>query len=186
MYKIKSLALVALAIFLSGVFVSAAAQKGFGPAPVDPPVLETLNGAYTVAVNATELSRGDVAFGTGETYGWTCYGSTEGDLSGFMFVSMNYSSPAEVGFGSPNTVIGGSWSKLIFIKGEYAGSIYGKIVGGEVVWDGRGGTATISLQLTGDDGTGMFAGNIGSGTFEGGLNRTTSPASVSGILTLKY
>jgi len=164
------------------------------PVPVGPPVVGILSGTYKVAVNANELSTGDIDYTTGATYGWTCYGTTEGDLSGFMFVSMDYASPqppsgSEIGevVGGTSKVIGGSWSKLIFIKGQYVGSVYGRIVDGELVWNiGKGDLTAISLQLTADEGTGSYAGSTGSGTFEGILDQSSKVPSVSGTLILNY
>ena len=191
MHKIKSLAPVALALLFGGVFASATAQRRMPPQPIEPPVVGTLSGTYKVAVTANELSTGDIDYTTGDTYGWTCYGTTEGDLSGFMFISMNYSaSQPPVGGvigeipGGVSNVTGGSWSKLIFVDGQYAGSVYGKIVGGELVWNGR--AATISLQLTADEGTGSYLGSTGSGTFEGILDQNSKRSSVSGSLILNY
>ena len=189
MYKFKPLALLALAILFSGVFSSVAAQKRMSAPPIvdEPPFFETLSGIYSSSVNASELSPGDIEFATGTTYGWTSYGKTEGDLSGFLFISMNYTPPpASSRGGGTSKITGGSWSKLIFVKGQYAGSVYGRIVDGELAWLGNGAAPTISLQLTADAGTESFANNEGSGTFEGTWDQSSKVPSVSGVLTLKY
>lgn len=199
MYKIKPLALVALVILFSGVLTSVAAQRRM-PAPivdeapaasideVPLPIPGMLSGTYSITVSAIELSAGDMDFATGMTYGWTSYGKTEGDLSGFMFISMNYtqSTPPSSRGGGRSQITGGSWSKLIYIKGEYAGSVYGRIVGGELVWNETGVPANISLLLTSDAGTESFVGSAGSGNFEGQLDQSSKVPSVSGVLTLKY
>lgn len=197
MYKIKSLGLVALAILVGGVFLSAEAQKRMAPVLIDPPpifidpppvVLTVLSGSYTDAVNGNQLSTGEVELNTGATYGWTCYGSTEGDLSGFLFISMNYTSDYSVQLGtsldSVSSVTGGSWSKLIFVNGLYAGSVYGKIVSGQLIK--TEGMTSINLELTADDGTGDYVGNIGTGVFEGVLDQNSKESSVTGKLVLRY
>jgi hypothetical protein len=194
MYKIKSLALVALALLFGGVFVSAEAQKKqmMRPLPIDPPpfVGTALSGAYSIEVNANEVSTGEAERTTGATYGWTWYGSTKGDLSGYMFVSLNYSTDntfaGEVNPGGVSGVTGGSWSKLIFDNGVYVGSIFGKIVGGELVRNKFDRTAVISLTLTADEGTGPYVGSIGSGTFEGLLDPKSDAGNVTGKLILNY
>lgn len=198
MYKIRSLALVAVAILFGGVFAVAAAQMRMPPSPIEPPlpVGVTLSGTYSMEVSANQLSAGDIEFVTGTTYGSTFYGQTVGDVSGFMFVSMNYTSlqapPADMisegTAGGVSQVTGGSWSKLIFIKGEYVGSVYGRVVGGELVWSAnkRGTTTNINLQLTADDGTEAYVGNAGTGTFEGMLDLSSKFSTVSGKLTLTY
>lgn len=152
-----------------------------------------LSGTYNVEVNANQLSTGDVEFTTGTTYGWTSYGTTEGDLSGYLFVSMNYSSPTaapadgEVGemASGESEITGGSWSKLIFVDGQYTGSVYGKIASGKMVWNGDL-TASISLELISNDGTGIYAGSIGSGTFNGIWDQSSKLTTVSGNLILNY
>jgi hypothetical protein len=216
MYKIKSLTLVALALLFGGIFVSAEAQKKqvmrplpiappplvatalaqkkqiLKPLPIDPPpfVGTALSGTYSIEVNANEVSTGEAERTTGATYGWTWYGNTEGDLSGYMFVSLNYATDntfaGEVNPGGISGVTGGSWSKLIFENGVYVGSIFGKITGGELVRNNFDRMATISLTLTADEGTGPYVGSIGSGTFEGLLDRKSKAASVTGKLTLTY
>jgi len=191
MNKIKSLTLIALVILVSGIFVSAAAQKKPLPAEQVLPVMP-LSGTYKIALTANELSIGSVELNTGETYGWTCYGTTDGDLTGYMFVSLNYSLPSppdgESGdvAGGVSQVSAGSWSKLIFSNGQYLGSVYGKVVSGQLVWNGRDRTTSVRLNLTADDGTESFVGSTGTGTFEGVLDPNSKTSYVSGTLTLNY
>jgi hypothetical protein len=196
MSRIKFSALATVTMFLLGVFASVSAQKSAIPiVPAVPP----LNGTYSINLSANELSPGDTKFATQETYGWTCYGKTNGDLSGFMFISMNYTVPELVGkdssspSGNPpqpifptSKVTGGSWSKLIFTKGQYVGSVYGRIVSGELVWSTTDLNAKVHLELVADDGTGSFVRNIGKGTFEGTLDRMNKQPKVSGALTLEF
>jgi hypothetical protein len=197
MHKMKLMIITAVAIFMAGALTSATAQKE-GSLPLPLPI-GPLNGTYTMAMTANQLSAGDTEYAMAETYGWTCYGKTSGDLTGFMFVSLNYalpeylstdkveagSTPVEIILPTSN-VTGGSWSKLIFMRGQYVGSVYGKVVGGTLVWSQMDLSATMSLQLTADDGTGYFVGNAGKGTFEGTLDPSQKSGNLTGVLTLNY
>lgn len=195
MIKRRLLMIAAMAIIVTGALASASAQKA---SPI--PVIEPLNGVYSIAVNATELSPGETEYAMAETYGWTCYGKTSGDLTGFMFFSMNYaqagyeiaqtvdklSSPPQP-IGTTSQVTGGSWSKLIFVRGQYVGSVNGRIVGGTLTWSKTDLTVGMSLELTADDGTGYFAGSVGTGRFQGDMVRSEKAGGVmKGVLTLKY
>ena len=74
----------------------------------------------------------------------------------------------------------------IFINGQYAGSVSGKIVDGDLVWNEKTSNASISLQLSAEQGTDSFVGCTGKGTFEGTLTRGWMAANVVGGLTLEY
>lgn len=191
MYKFKSLALVAIAILFSGVLFGASAQKRNDTSFIEPPIpFDILTGDHKIEVKADKLSNGEVAFESGTTYGWTCYGVTEGDVSGYIFISMNYSEPVVSGYGGESrTVTGGSWSKLIFIDGQFTGSINGRILSGEIVSGEVGFEApatTINLQMTGDGGTGAYADRVGSASFAGILNDGPKGPNVTGTLGLFY
>lgn len=196
MNRIKLVSFIALAVFLGGSFSGATAQTRtsslrFTAPPL--PVVIALSGTYSVKVDAIELSRGQVDFTSGTTYGWTCYGKTEGDLSGFMFVSLNYDAPA--GFaggidvmpvGGASSVVGGSWSKLVFMKGEYVGSISGTIIGGNLIWNEKTQNWSVNLNLLSEQGTEALVGNTGKGSFAGTLDQNGKVSTVSGLLTLDY
>lgn len=192
MYKFKSLALVAIAILFSGVLFSASAQKWNDDTSfIEPPIpFDILTGDHKIDVKAGKLSTGEVSADSGTTYGWTCYGVTEGDVSGYIFISMNYSAPVVSSYGvETRTVTGGSWSKLIFIDGQYTGSINGRIVGGEVLSGDitfNAPATTITLQMTGDGGTGAYVDRIGSASFAGILNEGTKGPNLTGTLGLFY
>lgn len=191
MYKFKSLALVAVAILFSGMLFGASAQKKKAIKFIEPPVpFDILTGTHKIDVKADKLSIGEVPFGSGSTYGWTCYGVTEGDVSGYIFISMNYSAPElSWGGGESRTVTGGSWSKLIFIDGQYTGSISGLIVGGEVVSGDvtfNAPATTITLQMTGDGGTGAYEGRKGTASFDGVVTDGPKATNVTGTLGLNY
>ena len=189
MKSIKSLALATITISLLGVFASVCAQTS-DERPI--PVIDPLKGTFNMKVNADELALGDSKFETQETYGWTCYGTTDGDLTGFMFISMNYSFPKESKSNRPqpipltSQIIGGSWSKLIFKDGQYLGSVNGRIIGGELVWNETDLNASMHLDLSADNGTGLFVGSIGKGKFQGTLDRMSKVSTVSGELILEY
>jgi hypothetical protein len=72
------------------------------------------------------------------------------------------------------------------MKGEYVGSISGTIVGGEVNWNEKYQIATVSLQMTADEGTDMFAGSVGTATFDGILDQSGKKPTLSGTLILNY
>ena len=186
------MAITAIAILMAGALASVTAQVGLPPIPIG-----SLSGTYKMAMDANELSAGDTKFALAETYGWTCYGETSGDLNGFMFVSMNYALPnsltsvidGKVGISPPlSKVTGGSWSKLIFIKGKYLGSVHGRIVGGTLEWSKTDLSAKMKLELSADGGTGAFVDNVGKGTFEGALepSQKEKGGRVTGALVLDY
>jgi len=189
-HKIKLAALISLAILFGGMFSGAAAQKRMPPILIEPPV-GALSGIYKISVEASELSSGVTDSLDGTTYGWTWNGKTDGDLSGFIFLSLNWTpeisvNDLEVLAVRPGTINGGSWSKLIFIKGQYVGSISGTIVGGEVSWSEKYQIATVSLQMIADEGTDMFAGSVGTATFDGILDQSGKKPTLSGTLILNY
>lgn len=195
MNKIKSAAILALAIICAGMFATATAQKR-ASAPSTPhplPVIFGLNGSYNVNVEAVEVSIGAVDNTSGATYGWTWSGKTNNDLAGYMFVSLNFTAPdnnGEVGSdrapAAPSVITGGSWSKVIFVDGVYAGTIFGKVTGGDLVWDAKSQTSSVNLQLTSDQGTEAFVGATGNGTFAGVVDQTGEIPTVTGVLTLNY
>jgi hypothetical protein len=151
-------------------------------------------------VAANELSLGDTEYAMGETYGWTCYGTSSGDLNGFVFISMNYTVPEyqappigdQIGVSPPQPLIsmskitGGSWTKLIFLRAVYLGSVHGRIGGGTIYWSTTNLSAKISMELMADGGTGSYVGSVGKGTFEGLLDHSAKGENISGVLTLSY
>ena len=190
MHKIKLAALISLALLFAGTFSGAAAQKRMSPILIEPPV-GALSGIYKVSIDASELSSGVTDSLDWTTYGWTWNCKTDGDLSGFIFLSLNWTpeisvNDLEVLAVRPGTINGGSWSKLIFMKGEYAGSISGTIVGGEVNWNEKYQIATVSLQMIADEGTDTFAGSVGTATFDGILDQSGKKPTLSGTLILNY
>jgi hypothetical protein len=209
-YKNKIGVLAVAAMLLTGIVANVAAQqikkapvRSNGAVIIVPPPLPvgTLSGDYSSKVNAIELSLGDTQYAVGQTFGWTSYGTTSGDLNGYMFMSMNYTVPpglvrpqlqSESAIAPPqpvyqtSKVTGGSWSKLIFVKGKYVGSVYGRIVDGDLTWDLSDSIATMQLVLVADNGTAAFLGNKGKGTFQGTFDRATGAGNIFGELTLSF
>jgi hypothetical protein len=201
MHRLKSMALAATLVLLTGAFVSSQAQRKLAPVKIMPPVpvVGNLNGSYVSRVTAMELSQGEMNPVANTVYGWTSYGQSKGDLSGFFFISMNYQLPFNapddpigvVGpvlkMPVPYPVSGGSWTKLIFVDGLYMGSVSGQITSGTIAWDASGQTAAIELKLTSSNGTEAYSGAVGTGEFSGTLDRTAEggPA-VDGLLTLSF
>ena len=199
MQRLKFLALAAMLVLVAGTLFGSQAQKRMAVHRVMPPVpvVGLLSGTYATSVTATEISGGQQDNLSNETYGWTTYGATKGDLCGFFFLSVNYSSPdfgvdpieVDPGVRQPanRIVTGGSWSKLIFVDGVYQGSVAGRIIGGTLNWDEKSQTTAVELKLTTDNATDAFAGNVGTGSFEGTMDRIGKALpTLSGTLTLKY
>jgi hypothetical protein len=199
MQKLKLAAFAVALVLVAGASISLQAQKRTRtPLKIEPPIFigNVLTGSYSSNVNATELSPGQADYGSNEMYGATSYGQTKGDLSGHVFMSMNYSLPslshvdpdaAVNAFQSPQSceVTGGSWSQVIYVDGAYTGSVFGRIVGGTVTWSGFG-QSVVSLKLVADGGTDAYLGSSGNGDFAGTIDRSGNVPTVNGTLTLNY
>lgn len=205
-YKNKIGLLAATAILLVGIVSSVAAQQTRNTtATIAAP--EPISVLYQMKVDANELSVGQNEYALGQTYGWTSYGATFGDLPGYVFMSMNFTLPGfsvdvqpvkastkastasiapPVPLIQTSLVTGGSWSQLIFLRSKNVGSVSGRIVGGELIWGPGEVNATIRLDLALDNGTGAFPGKKGKGTFSGTLDRAKESPAVSGTLTLEF
>ena len=186
MYRLSFLFLLTGALLIAGIPTGVQAQKSKAIQPT-PPVAQNgpLKGNYFYVLNGLELSRGQ------STASWASYGNTAGDLNGFMFTSLNLeplgsSSGSLLSENVDSQVTGGSWSKLIFVNNVYTGSLYGKVVSGSVTWVNND-TANIQLQLTADNGTLIYAGQVAKGSFSGTLSRSGSgQGTVSGSINLSY
>jgi hypothetical protein len=185
----RFLALAALILLLGGMTVSSQAQLKL---TYSPRLVDDFGDRDNSEVVANEISAGTVER-SNVVYGWTFSGQTKGDLSGNIFMSVNYANDINaigvdnaVRENSPlNNVSGGAWSKMIYVDGAYAGSLSGTIAGGSMNWNPEHTIATFELQLICDNGTVNFAGVTGSGTFTGTLDRANGGA-VTGTLTLNY
>lgn len=198
MQRLKFAALAVVLMLGAGLSFNAQAQrKGSVTRAVMPlPISGVLSGSYNSSVSATEIGAGEVNNVSNEMYGWTLQGVTNGDLSGFLFLSVNYTWPP-FGFdpsvtpdSTPlvtNIICGGSWSKLIFVDGVYRGSVSGKITGGTITWDDQSQTSTMELTLTSDNATDDYVGSVGGGAFTGTLDRSGKfGATLVGKISLKY
>jgi hypothetical protein len=200
MYKTKLLPFAAVALLLGGISSSVAGQTR-NP-PTQPPVsAETVNQADISNVNAIEVSPGETNYSIATTYGETYYGETSGDESGYLFISINSTLP-KAATASPESpgatadqpqpieqaseVTGGSWTRQIFLRGKYIGSVYGRIAGGTLIWSQTDLSATVNLDLLVDNGTQAFVDRTGKGRFAGALDRMSKVPTISGQLTLAY
>lgn len=188
--NIRSFALAALFLLLGGMTFSTKGQTEIIGDQL-PPALSK----YVSQLEGTEVSPGTSDEISNTIYGWNLSGQTSGDLTGYMFLSMNYSMSAarqpyardlRTANTNFNLVSGGSWCKAIYVDGAYAGTVSGTILGGTVTWNEDYTSATLDLQLSGDNGTRNYAGAVGSGTFTGVVDRSTSTPTVSGRLYLAY
>ncbi|HXD34468.1 MAG TPA: hypothetical protein VN643_25335 [Pyrinomonadaceae bacterium] len=189
--RFRSLALAALILLLGGMSVNSQAQQKI--ALDSPNRVNSWAEQYQSEVFANEISAGTVERNN-VVYGSTFSGNTKGDLSGHLFVSVNYANDINaVGLDKVSTfgadplvnVSGGSWSKMIYVDGNYAGSLSGSIGSGSVTWNADHTMATVELQLVCENGTESFAGITGFGTFSGTIDRVSGGA-VKGVLTLNY
>ena len=193
MYRFKFLAIAAMFVFGAGAFLSSQAQKRMTIDIVPPqPTVGALSGTYRTSVGATEINVGEQNEMSNETYGWTSNGVTTGDLSGHIFLSVNYTWP---GFGDEigtepavtNIICGGSWSQLIYVNGVYQGSVSGRILSGTITWDEKTRTSKIEMQLAADNGTDAYLGSVGTGSFSGSMDRRSQDVpAINGTLTLVY
>lgn len=104
-------------------------------------------------------------------------GSLAGNLPGSVTSHILYN--GVLGRGT-DTITGGTLSASV--TGSAAGTLTGRLAGGSIVWSTTStkGTATITITITG--GTGAYAGDTGTATFRGTMDRTTQ--ALSGTLTL--
>ena len=129
-----------------------------------------------VKVNAIEVADGTMAYDSQtkeETeFGYTFLGRTTGALPGSFTLSMNCTSAEAIPDGK-GAMTGGSWTLPVYltdIRGSsYAGSLYGTILKGSMVWDGKGTSATIYMVLNVAGGTQAWEGVGGFATFAGTL-----------------
>lgn len=199
MQRVKFLAVAAVLVLVAGAFFSSQAQKKMAihKIPTPPmPYIGPLSGSFVSIVEATEISGPQQDPSGHSAYGWTWNGPAKGDLSGFVFLSINYSyTPFEIdpivtvdpsATPTGNNIIGGSWSKLIFVDGVYQGTVSGRILGGTLSWDEKNSTTAVELKLASDSATDAFAGSVGTGAFSGTMDRNGKFPVLSGTLTLNY
>jgi hypothetical protein len=130
-----------------------------------------------VSVNAIEISDGTLGFDSqykNETaFGYSFLGRTTGDFPGSFTLSMNCT-PAVAVPGDTSLMTGGVWTLPVYISGirgvsDYAGSMYGTIANGKMIWDKTGRNAEIYFVLNVDGGTQTWQGVSGYASFTGNL-----------------
>lgn len=190
MFRIKVLKCICLLLLIGGSFARAQAQTAGDFDPSSEGAQPVLSGTYYIGVEAIETFPGETVFNEAKTFDRTSHGTTEGDLSGFIFISLNYTLPENNTVGDvsreESLITSGSWAKLIFKEGVYRGSVFGKITVGKILWNRRTNTASITFELKSDSGTGIFTEERGKGFFEGTLYQSTKAPTLKGRLTLEY
>ncbi len=81
-----------------------------------------------------------------------------------------------------NRIAGGAWSETVSGSRAVAGTLQGTLAGGSIVWStsGKGGAVTITITITG--GTGAYAGDTGTATLHGTIDRASQ--TLSGTLSV--
>jgi hypothetical protein len=135
------------------------------------------------AIEVTDGTKGFDAQTKEETaFGYSFLGRTTGSFPGSFMLSMNCTPPADRaidGLGilptvkPPTAITGGSWTLPVYMSTlrstGYAGSFYGTVSKGEMVWDEAGTSATVYIVLNVDGGTEAWDGASGYATFTGNL-----------------
>jgi hypothetical protein len=135
------------------------------PEPVDP----------GTSVSAIEVTDGTVGYDQTKQevmFGYSFLGRTTGAYPGSFTLSMNCT-PAVPIPSDKSQLTGGSWTLPVYMSAKegssYAGSLFGTVAKGTMVWDKTGTTATIYMVLNVDGGTQAWEGVGGYATFTGTL-----------------
>lgn len=167
----KNILLIAVFVLLSGLGAGTMAQRKAGAAVQLPP--EPIESATTV--NAIEVTDGIIGFSQAKDetmFGYSFLGRTTGAFPGSFTMSMNCTPAVQVPSGK-SELTGGSWTLPVYmpaVKGNYAGSLYGTIAKGTMIWDKTGTNATMYIVLNVDGGTQAWNGYGGYATFTGTLS----------------
>jgi hypothetical protein len=182
----KHILLIAVFVLLSGLGAGVMAQGKASAAlrlPPEPIVPVT-------TVNAIEVTDGTVGFSQtkDETmFGYSFLGRTTGAFPGSFTLSMNCV-PAVPMPSEKSELTGGSWTLPVYtmaIKDPgYAGSLYGNIDKGTMIWDKTAAKATMYMVLNVSGGTQAWEGVSGYATFTGTLfvDEQTQKTMVTGKL----
>ncbi|HWN12123.1 MAG TPA: hypothetical protein VNO50_23035 [Pyrinomonadaceae bacterium] len=166
----KYVLLTLVFVLLSGLGAGVMAQRKGSAALRLPP--EPIGSV--ARVNAIEVTDGLAGFDSEKQetqFGYSFLGRTTGAFPGSFTLSMNCS-PAIAVPGETTFLKGGSWTLPVYItevKGGYAGSLYGTIAEGKMIWDKTGPSANVYIVLTIDGGTQSWSGVTGYATFTGTL-----------------
>ena len=167
----KNILLIAVFVLLSGLGTGTMAQSkaaavfGLPPEPIE----------SVTTVNAIEVTDGTLGFSQtkDETmFGYSFLGRTTGAFPGSFTLSMNCT-PAVPMPSDKSELTGGSWTLPVYmtaVRGNYAGSLFGTIAKGTMIWDKTGTNATMYIVLNVDGGTQSWNGYGGYATFTGTLS----------------
>lgn len=144
-----------------------------------------------VRVSAIEITDGTLGY-DGQTkketaFGYSFLGRTTGSFPGSFTLSMNCT-PATPIPGDTTELTGGSWTLPVYMTNVggsgYAGSLYGTIANGKMIWDKTGANADVYIVLNVDGGTQSWDGVQGYATFVGPLfvDEKTQKTMLSGDL----
>jgi hypothetical protein len=145
----------------------------------------------SVSVNAIEITDG--ILGTEDAtkketaFGYSFLGRTTGSLPGSFTLSMNCT-PAIPIPGETSELTGGIWTLPVYAPaiegGGYAGSLYGTVAKGEMLWDMSATGANVYFVLNVDGGTQSWNGVSGYATFAGTIfvDEKTQKTTLSGNL----
>jgi hypothetical protein len=125
------------------------------------------------------------AWGTGaglagtNAYYYDMQGALAGALPGSLSTRILYG--GVLGRGT-DTITGGTLSAGVNGAGVPAGTLQGRLIGGSIQWGTTSGAVSITVSITG--GTGAYAGNTGTATLRGSMDRATQVLSGSLSLSL--
>jgi hypothetical protein len=185
----------AIFVLLTGLSFGVMAQgrMSSGDSIVRLPPPEPIFGP-SVRVNAIEVSDGTMGFDNqrnAETmFGYSFLGRTTGSLPGSFNLSMNCA-PAIPMAGEISEVTGGTWTLPVYMAdtkaGGYAGSLYGTIAKGTMLWD-QVGSAEVYIVLNVKGGTQTWDSVEGFATFTGTIfvDEKTKKTMLSGELLFNF
>jgi hypothetical protein len=183
----KHILLAVVFVLLAGFGTAMAQRKLVQQGTVLPLPPEPIGSV--VKVNAIEVTDGTLGY-DGQTkeetaFGYSFLGRTTGAFPGSFTLSMNCA-PAKANPGEKSALTGGSWTLPVYMTGlkgsSYAGSLYGTIEKGTMIWDEKGTSATIYMVLNVGGGTQAWDGVGGYATFAGTLfvDEKTDKTTLSG------
>jgi hypothetical protein len=148
------------------------------------PAVEALEGRDVPSTYYTDTL---TAWGTGagvagtNTFYDNMQGTLKGALPGLLSAHVLYT--GALGRGT-DTITGGTLSDSVSGWGVSAGTLQGRLTGGGIQWSTSSNYGTVSITVSITGGTGAYAGDTGTATFRGTMNRTTQVLSGSLYLSL--
>lgn len=128
-----------------------------------------------VSVDAIQVNQGerfiDPSSQRDTTFGLGFLGRTAGDLPGSVTFALNVTNSPETR-SNTSAITGGPWTLPVYmteVRGGFAGSLFGTISDGVIVWDRINNTAQVSMTLKVEGGTVAWEGATGSASFDGTL-----------------